>query len=45
MIFKKKVISKTFNHPNPNSIVFNGFQGLENAVMNFKHFQAIHGPV
>ena len=37
--------SRTLNHPKPKSTVFHGFQGLENAVVNLKHFQALQEPV
>ena len=35
----------TFKHPYHKSTVFQGFQGLEKAVMNFKYLQALQGPV
>ena len=44
-ICQQKEISMTFKHLNSKSIVFQGFQGLEKAVMKFKHFQALQGPV
>ena len=34
--------SRTFKHLDP---IFQGFQGLEKTVMNFKYFQALPGLV
>ena len=45
MIFKNKRNSRTFKHRNQKSIVFKGIQGLEKAVINYKYFQALQGPV
>ena len=35
----------TFKHPYSKSTVFQGLQGLEKALVKFKHFQALQGPV
>ena len=43
MLYKKN--SRTFKHLDQKSAVFQGFQGLEKPVMNFKYFQALQGPV
>ena len=43
--YVKKGILRTFNHPNPKTSVFQGFQDLENAVMNFKYIQVLHEPI
>ena len=37
--------SRTFKHPYSKSTVFQGLQGLEKALVKFKHFQALQGPV
>ena len=37
--------SRTFKHPYSKSIVFQGFQGLEKALVKSKHFQVLQGPV
>ena len=37
--------SRTFKHFDQKTAVFQGFQGLEKTVMNFKYFQALQGPV
>ena len=43
MLYKRN--SRTFKHLDQKSAVFQGFQGLEKPVMNFKYFQALQGPV
>ena len=45
MICQKKGNSRTFKHPYQNSTIFQGFQGLEKVVINFKYLQALQGPV
>ena len=35
----------TFKHLDQKSAVFQGFQGVEKPMMNFKYFQALQGPV
>ena len=35
----------TFKHIDQKSAAFQGFQGLEKPVMNFKYFQALQEPV
>ena len=43
LLYKRN--SRTFKHLDQKSAVFQGFQGLEKPVMNFKYFQALQGPV
>ena len=43
--FKNKENSRTFKHSYHKSTVFQGFQGLDKALINFKYFQALQGPV
>ena len=38
--FKNKRNLRTFKHSNQKSTVFQGFQGLEKELMDFKYFQA-----
>ena len=45
MIFKAKKIQGLSSTLIKKSTTFQGFQGLERALMNFKYFQAIQGPV
>ena len=44
MICKKKKF-KDFKAPNQKCTVFQGFSGLEKAMVNFKYFQPLQGPV
>ena len=37
--------SRTYKHLDQKGAIFQGFQGLEKTVMNFKYFQALPGPV
>ena len=43
LLYKRN--SRTLKHLDQKSAVFQGFQGLEKPVMNFKYFQALQGPV
>ena len=43
--FKNKINSRTYKQSNQKGTVFQGFKGLEKALMNFKYFQALQGPV
>ena len=45
MIFKNTGNSRIFKYYNQKGTIFQGFQGLENTVLNLKYFKALQGPV